>query len=113
MKLLLLTLLVGLLVGAQIVFGAAYLSNTNAQVFTPNGMYTRAITAKSETVNLTTRIAYKIRTSAACIFRMLPTTSKASYPAVSIEAASVELNGVNIATPFLNHSGCVGTREEM
>lgn len=96
-----------------IALGAAYLPNTNVQVFTPNGRLTTAITAKSTTVDLSTRTAYRIRSSVDCKYRALPTSAKEAYVPVPIFADVPEVNGVNIATPFLNHSGCVGTREEM
>ena len=94
-------------------FGAAYLPNTSVQVFTPDGRASVAITAKSTTEDLTERRVWKIRSSTACIFRALPTSAKSTYPAIPIQADVPEVNGVHISSPFLNYSGCVGTREVM
>lgn len=101
------------LVAYSLSLGAAYLPNTSVQVFTPDGRASVATTSSSVIVDLTDRKVWKIRSSASCIYRVLPTSAKGSYPAITIQADVPEVNGVHISSPFLNYSGCVGTREVM
>jgi hypothetical protein len=81
--------------------------------FTPNGTLTVALTVNSTTVDYSSRRLVSITSPVACIIRHLPTSSKGSYKAVPIAAGVPLVRGINIASPFVNVSGCTGGVKEI
>lgn len=107
-------LIVGTLVVLLVlVTGAAYLPDSQVQVFAPNGKLTVTLTAPSTTRDMTKWKAYRVQSTVDCIRRHMPTSAKGSYPSVKVYADSPVQLGVSITTPFTNLSGCTGTLEGM
>lgn len=74
----------------------------------PNGKKTVTLTGASVFINMTSSVAWKVYPSADCAFRTLTSATKVG-PTAPIYGGVPYGEVTNLATPFLNATGCTGT----
>lgn len=72
----------------------------------PNGLYSQTLTAASTTVSMVDRLWWSVYSATACKYRLMPTTSKGSYPQFTVPADTPIGMVVNKSAMYVNYSGC-------
>ena len=83
------------------------------QTFAPDGRTTTALTVAQTTANMSNYIMFEVETGSttSCMIRLMPlaTSPRANYVQRTFRiAGTIILRAVNVATPFVNMSGCTG-----
>ena len=106
-------IIAALLMMASTAFAGGFMprdsDKVKAPLFSPDGTTAALLTIASTTTDVTNSFMYSvIGTAATCKMRLMPTSAKGAYVAITVPAASYLTYAVNPATPFLNLSGCTG-----
>jgi len=93
--------------------GSLLYRGTYVQGWSPNGLYTTVVSvARSATYNLTEFLAYDVYCPSDCKIRLMPTTTKGTYPQVTVLGGTwLGARVKNVATPFVNISSGSGGHE--
>lgn len=78
----------------------------------PNGFLSQILTVNSTTIDMRTNLwwgMYTPSTTATCKFRILPSTSKGSYPAFTAPGGERVAYVVHNLTRYVNYSGCTNS----